>query len=138
MQLPSEFSRLKLAESSEPITDSFVELSLNTHNKLVVRAPAEFAMLLKMDDDLGVNNPLDGITKIHTLLTRFKERVVRSFELLIDLYNNGGLTNDHSLVRSLKSSGPANQAKGLADVLYTKYDVLQYLIDRSKIYELQY
>ena len=129
VQLSNEFGRLKLAESSEAISDTFVELALNVHNKLVVRAPGVFTMLLKMDDELGVNNPLDGITKVHGLLTRFKERVVWGFELLVDLYNNGGLRNEQFSVRNLKGSGPVAQAKGLADVIYTKYDILQHLLE---------
>ena len=127
--LAQEYGRLKLAESSEQITESWVSLTLIIHNKLMVRSPDVFTMLLKLDDELGVNNPLDSITKIHLLLGKCKERIAWGFELLVDLLNNGGLAAKDCSVVSLKGTGSANVAKGLGDVFYIKYDILQFLLE---------
>ena len=127
--LAQEYARLKLAESSEQITESWVSLALIIHNKLMVRSPSVFTMLLKLDDELGVKNPLDGITKIHLLLVKFKERITWGFELLVDLLNNGGMTAKDCSVTSLKGTGSASTAKGVGDILYVKYDILQHLLE---------
>ena len=120
--------RLTLAESSEAITDSFIDQALTIHHRMVVRSPTVFGMLLQLDEEYGVKNPLDGITKIHILLVKFKNRLAWCFELLVDLFKNGGLSADQFSVRSLKGTGTAAIAKGLADVIYAKQDILQHLL----------
>ena len=49
--------------------------------------------------------------------------------MLVDLLNNGGLTAKDCSVASLKGTGSANTAKGLGDVFYAKYDILQHLLE---------
>ena len=50
--------RLSLAETSEPVTDSFIDQTLTIHHKMVVRAPNLFAMLLQLDEEYGARNRL--------------------------------------------------------------------------------
>ena len=59
---------------------------------------------------------------------KFKNRLVCCFELLLDLFKNGGLSADQFSARSLKEVGAAATARGVADVIYAKQDILQHLL----------
>ena len=49
--------------------------------------------------------------------------------LLIDLFENGGLSHDQFSYRSLRGVGSAASAKGLADVVVAKHSILKHLLD---------
>ena len=59
---------------------------------------------------------------------KFKNRLVCCFELLLDLFKNGGLSADQFSARSLKGVGAVATARGVADVTYAKQDIQQHLL----------
>ena len=50
--------KLDLAKNSEPVTDNFVDQALTIHNRIVLRTPRVFQMLLALDAAEGTTNPL--------------------------------------------------------------------------------
>lgn len=51
--------RLELSDQSEKITESFCDMSLTVHNRLVLKSPDVFQLLLQLDESDGIHNPLD-------------------------------------------------------------------------------
>ena len=125
--LSATYKKLQVAEQSEKITESFCDMAMTVYNRLVVKTPSVFRLLLDHDEAFGMSNPLDSVTKLQALVIKAntKEKLEFMVPLMLDLLQSGALHPDTCTVRSLK--GASGASKGLCDVLLVKEDLREYL-----------
>ena len=107
---------LQLADANEKITESVCDMALTIYNRLVLKAPTVFRLLMDLDETEGVNNPLDRVTKLQTLVIKAntKDKLEWVVPLLIDLYKTGRLSIESCSHRAWSGAPKVN--KGLCDV----------------------
>ena len=103
-------------------------MALTIYNRLVLKAPTVFRLLMDLDETEGVNNPLDRVTKLQALVikTNTMEKLEWMVPLLIDLYESGRLSIESCSHRALSGAPKVN--KGLCDVLLVKQDIQEYVL----------
>lgn len=120
-------SKVEVAEQNEKITESFCDMALMVYNRLVLKVPAVFKLLLDLDEAKGLDNPLDKVSKLHLLVSKAatKEKLEFMIPLMVDLFLNGALSADAFSVRLLK--GISTNNKGMCDVVILKQNLLDHL-----------
>ena len=123
------YKRLTTAERSEKITESFCDMALTVYNRLVLKSPQTFELLLSLDEDEGVNNPLDSVSKLQAVVikTGSKEGLEWFMPIFVDFFKVGLITPDDCSLRSLEGVSKTAVKKGLIDVMMAKRDIRDYL-----------
>ena len=68
--LAAQFKSVTFADRSEKVTETICDQAMRVYERLVLRAPSVFALLLKFDSDMGIDNPLDSIGKLVTICAK--------------------------------------------------------------------
>lgn len=118
--------KLELAEANEKITESLCDMALTVYNRLILKAPGVFQILLELDETHGMDNPLDKVSKLQMLVQKAntKEKLEFMVPLMIDLFKSGALNADAFSIRSMR--GITNN-KGMCDVLMMKQSIIEFL-----------
>ena len=128
--LSAAYSRLELAQASEKITESFCDQALTVHSRLFAKSSAVFTLLLKLDDDEGIENPLDNVGKLHALAVKAGSPATPAklewvVSLIIDLYYAGSYRKDDLSVRAL--NGPKAGVPGIVELISMKQLIAEHL-----------
>ena len=128
---------LTLSATSEPITDNFVDNALTISSRLL-SIPVVRTALLGLDEAHELNNPLDGITKLHTIITKAKDdhSIEWATLLIIDFFQSGALKSDQVGLRALQGASEKGRGKGLVELMLYKREVLKVLLDHMNELEL--
>ena len=111
-------SNLQLSETSDDITDSYVDMALTVHSRLLSNQKlADLAMAL--DEEEGTKNPFDSVCKLQTIVSKSKDKdgvstLEWTFPLLVDFYRSGALAGEQIGLRALRGTTPGTggQLKG--------------------------
>jgi hypothetical protein len=121
------YRQLKVADISEQITDTFVDVAMTICSRML-SIPACKAALIEVDQEYGANNPLDSYNKLQALIQ--KSKVPAKLEwvvlLLLDLHKSNALRGDQIGVRTLQGA-KGDRGRSLVDLLMYKEDVLNHL-----------
>jgi hypothetical protein len=116
---------INFADTSEEVTDSFVDMAVTIDNRML-RVERIGSVLLKADNEFGVNTPFDAITKLQVIVNkgRHEDRILWAVEWIYDM-RAAGSTETISL-RQLQGT-QACAGKGLVDLLNFKFEMKEHL-----------
>ena len=115
---------VRRADTSEEVTNSFVDMALTIDNRML-KIERVAATLLKAEEEFGCTTPFDAVTKLHAIINKakYEPRIVWAVDCLYDARKSTGPTLQLSL-RTLQGVGTSNGGKGLIDLLNFKYDLM--------------
>eukprot|EP00974_Lingulodinium_polyedra_P072303 6997935-Lingulodinium_polyedra.AAC.1 len=122
--------KVKMAEGSEPISDSFIEAALKVH-KVVFSVPAIANLLLFCDSEYNTNNPFDYIFKIEKIMRRAKgEDMTWVFYALHDAWKYNFLSDSSLSTRAIDGKSPGSNGKGVVEVVIYKKKIRDAFIEK--------
>ncbi len=122
------YKTIRYAASSDPVTFEFVDCSLTVLKRLL-NIPSCCTLLLELEE-LGLENPLDSIYKLHKVIIRgaTRDNIEWSLHLMIDLWRSGALKTDQLSVRHLDGKCKGSDGKGIVELMCFKAAVLRHLM----------
>ncbi|CAK0907973.1 unnamed protein product, partial [Prorocentrum cordatum] len=122
-------SKLNMAQTSDKITDGFVDKALTISSR-VLNIPKVRKLLQEADGWAHGNNPLDSVTKLQLVVDKAKTApmIEWSVELILDLAKSGALSAEQCGTRAIEGKLPGQGGKGLVDLMMFKLDLKNYLL----------
>ncbi len=113
-------SNVKLAETSEELTDAFIDGAIRVH-KLMFTIPAVRSVLLHADNLHGVKSPWDSVHKLDKIARRAKGPEALTWVVRgLDFFWETGALRDGFGIRAIEGKGPGQYGKGLVDLMLYK------------------
>ncbi|CAK0806360.1 unnamed protein product, partial [Prorocentrum cordatum] len=113
-----------------PTSNEFVKNALNVYDRMLSVPRVKTLILAAQESQLP--NPFKKIGQFNAFLHKAvtAERIEWAVELLLDLYNSGGINIEDMGTRAIegKSAGSSSGGKGLIDLLVYKQWLLSYMV----------
>jgi hypothetical protein len=118
---------LRLASSSEDISDSFVDNAMTLHKRalsfVLVRAVVD-----TLQDMLGHGSPWNSVTKMYKVVSKARtpRQILWAFVSITDFFQSGMLHGGDLSVRALAGDGGSN--RGLVDLCSYTLEIKDYML----------
>lgn len=118
---------IKFADTSEDVTDSFVDMAMTIDNRMLSN-PEIAKTLMQSENDFMSHTPFNGVSKLQAIISKARspEKILWAVQSIHDMCLND-MKGEQVSLRYLQGTQSGAGGKGLVDLLNLKYDIKEYI-----------